>query len=64
LPYGCRGRAEGHYIQNGHRLYINRGLGWSFLPIRWNCPPEIVLIEWVEARRGGQANPRTRVQIS
>ena len=50
LPYGCRGRAEGHYIQDGHRLYINRGLGWSFLPIRWNCPPEIVLIEWVEAK--------------
>jgi len=60
LPYGCRGRTEGHYIQNGHRLYINRGLGWSFLPVRWNCPPEIVLIEWVEAKRPGRANPLSR----
>ena len=46
LPYGCKGQAEGPYSQNGHRMYVNRGLGWSFLPVRWNCPPEIVLIEW------------------
>jgi predicted MPP superfamily phosphohydrolase len=26
---------------------VNRGLGWSILPVRWSCPPEIVLIEWV-----------------
>jgi predicted MPP superfamily phosphohydrolase len=29
-------------------MYINRGLGWSFLPIRGSCPPEIVVIEWVQ----------------
>jgi predicted MPP superfamily phosphohydrolase len=46
LPYGCSGRASGHYSRNGHRLYVTRGLGWSLLPIRWSCPPEIVLIEW------------------
>lgn len=46
LPYGCRGRADGHYQHNGHKLYVNRGLGWSLLPIRWNCRPEIVLLEW------------------
>ena len=51
LPYGCRGRTDGHYVRNGHRLYVNRGLGWTFLPIRWNCPPEIVLIEWVKGPR-------------
>jgi predicted MPP superfamily phosphohydrolase len=47
LPYGCRGLVEGHNVRNGHWMYVNRGLGWSLLPIRWNCPPEIVLIEWV-----------------
>jgi predicted MPP superfamily phosphohydrolase len=47
LPYGCKGRAEGHHRENGHWMYVNRGLGWSILPIRLNCPPEIVLIEWV-----------------
>jgi uncharacterized protein len=56
LPYGCRGRAEGHYRQNGHWMYVNRGLGWTFLPIRWNCPPEIVLLEWShEAAASGVA---------
>jgi len=48
LPYGCAGRADGHHAHNGHRLYVNRGLGWSLLPVRWSCPPEIVLIEWVD----------------
>ncbi|WP_447978041.1 metallophosphoesterase [Candidatus Nitrospira bockiana] len=46
LPYGCKGRASGYYYQNGHCLYVNRGIGWSVLPMRWNCPPEIVLVEW------------------
>jgi predicted MPP superfamily phosphohydrolase len=46
LPYGCNGREAGHYSHNGHRLYVNRGLGWSMFPARWNCPPEVVLIEW------------------
>jgi predicted MPP superfamily phosphohydrolase len=53
LPYGSKGRAHGHYALNGHRMYVNRGLGWSLLPIRWNCPPEIVLIEWVESTDTG-----------
>jgi predicted MPP superfamily phosphohydrolase len=26
-------------------LYVNRGIGTSLLPIRFNCPPEITLIE-------------------
>lgn len=47
LPYGCRGRAEGYYRRNGHQMYVNRGIGWFLVPIRWNCPPEVVLVEWV-----------------
>jgi len=46
LPHGCNGRASGLHERNGHRLYVNRGIGWSMLPIRWLCPPEIVIIEW------------------
>lgn len=53
LPYGCNGVAEGHVRRNGHRLYVNRGLGWSVLPIRWSCPPEIVLIEWEDETEEG-----------
>ncbi|HEY7532141.1 MAG TPA: metallophosphoesterase [Nitrospiraceae bacterium] len=46
LPPGCSGRIEGEHVKSEHRLYVNRGLGWSFLPFRFNCRPEIVLIEW------------------
>ena len=48
LPYGCSGRTEGFYHRNGHRLYVNRGLGWSFLPIRIRCRPEILAIDWID----------------
>ncbi|HJR77330.1 MAG TPA: metallophosphoesterase [Nitrospiraceae bacterium] len=46
LPPGCNGRLGGLYEANGHRLYVNRGLGWSVLPMRLNCAPEMLLIEW------------------
>ncbi|MDH4154153.1 MAG: metallophosphoesterase [Nitrospira sp.] len=47
LPPGCNGRIAGWHRSGVHRLYVNRGLGWSFLPFRWNCRPEIAVIEWV-----------------
>lgn len=46
LPYGCNGRTAGEHRRNRHRLYVNRGLGWSLLPIRLACPPEIVVVDW------------------
>jgi len=46
LPPGCNGRIEGLQRARERRLYVNRGLGWSFLPLRLNCRPEIVLLEW------------------
>lgn len=30
---------------NSTYLYVNRGVGTSLMPIRFNCPPEITLIE-------------------
>jgi predicted MPP superfamily phosphohydrolase len=48
LPPGCRGRIAGRHESTRHRLYVNRGLGWSFLPFRWNCRPEIAVIHWIE----------------
>lgn len=47
LPPGCNGRVDGWHESGRHRLYVNRGLGWSFLPFRLNCRPEIVLLEWI-----------------
>ncbi len=46
LPPGCNGRLNGLYHRGPHRLYVNRGVGWSALPIRWKCPPEILVIDW------------------
>ncbi len=31
------------YGEPGNRLYINRGIGFSVLPLRLNCPPELTL---------------------
>ena len=55
LPPGCNGRVAGWHESGPHRLYVNRGLGWSFLPFRLNCRPEIAVIEWVEERNETQA---------
>lgn len=46
LPPGCNGRVAGWHESGAHKLYVNRGLGWSFLPFRLNCRPEIAVIEW------------------
>lgn len=29
---------------SGNRLYVNRGIGFSTLPLRLNCPPEITYV--------------------
>jgi predicted MPP superfamily phosphohydrolase len=52
LPYGCSGRAAGVHVRRGHRLYVNRGLGWALLPVRLNCPPEILTIDWTDTQEG------------
>jgi len=53
LPYGCSKRAAGLHVHRGHRLYVNRGLGWAVLPIRVNCPPEILVIDWTDPPPAG-----------
>ena len=55
LPPGCNARVAGRHELGEHRLYINRGLGWSFLPFRWNCQPEIAVIEWTHEQSQAQA---------
>ena len=32
-----------NYGKAGNRLYINRGIGFSVLPLRLNCPPELTV---------------------
>lgn len=38
---GDLGFYEGYHVINGIPLYINRGIGESILPLRFNVPPEI-----------------------
>jgi len=39
-PEYVDGWIEG-YGQPGNRLYVNRGIGFSYLPARFGCPPEL-----------------------
>jgi predicted MPP superfamily phosphohydrolase len=39
------------YGKPGNHLYVNRGIGFSILPIRINCPPEITLFTLRQARQ-------------
>ena len=34
------------------RLYVSRGIGTVVVPMRYNCPPEIVLFTLRRGRRG------------
>lgn len=31
------------YGQAGNRLYVNRGVGFTYVPVRINCPPELTM---------------------
>ncbi len=44
LPRGCGRFLAGWYEENGSRMYVNRGLGMSHIPVRFLCPPEIAFI--------------------
>ena len=33
------------WIANPTRAYVSRGLGVSYLPLRWNCPPELLILD-------------------
>jgi uncharacterized protein len=37
------GWVEPDFGQPGNRLYINRGIGMSTVPVRINCPPEVTM---------------------
>ncbi len=36
---------SGLYRASGTTVYVNRGLGWSIMPVRVNCRPEITVID-------------------
>ena len=44
LPAGSGRFLEGWYEEKGSRMYVNRGLGMSSIPVRFLCRPEITFI--------------------
>ena len=44
LPRGSGRFLEGWYVERGSKMYVSRGIGTSFLPIRFRCPPELSII--------------------
>jgi len=52
-PVAADGWIEQGFGAPGNRLYVNRGIGFSVVPIRINCRPELT---WVELRSGQVQN--------
>ena len=48
--------ADRSFGQRGNRLYVNRGVGFSDLPVRINCRPELTFMSLT----GGSLPPRDR----
>ncbi|MGB9405616.1 MAG: metallophosphoesterase [Candidatus Acidiferrales bacterium] len=44
LPKGCWPYVAGWYQIGDTKMYVNRGLGWSILPIRFNSRPEVTVL--------------------
>lgn len=39
--------AKGFFNENGRKMIVTKGIGTSILPIRFNCFPEIVVIDFI-----------------
>lgn len=44
LPHGSGRFLEGWYEKNGSRLYVSRGIGTTYLTVRFLCRPELAII--------------------
>src|SRR5579872_5543537 len=44
LPRGSGRFLEGWYTEGSSRMYVSRGIGTTFLPIRFRCLPELAII--------------------
>jgi uncharacterized protein len=40
------------FVQPGNRLYVNRGIGFSYIPVRFGAPPELTLVTLRSSRPG------------
>jgi predicted MPP superfamily phosphohydrolase len=47
LPVRNKRYASGLVTTDRTRVFISRGIGWAILPVRFNCPPQIAVLELV-----------------
>jgi predicted MPP superfamily phosphohydrolase len=45
VPFGVGRYVMGSYQTGSGPLYVNPGIGWFPVPIRFNCRPEITVFE-------------------
>ncbi len=50
LPVSNKSYSSGLITTPRTKLFISRGVGWAVLPVRFNCYPEIALLELVRPR--------------
>ncbi len=60
IPYASREYLEGWFnVPPGARLHVSRGLGWSWLPVRFLCRPTIDVITLRAGQPPGQRVPKS-----
>ena len=45
LPVKNKDYSNGLVVTHKTKLFISRGIGWAIYPIRFNCYPEIAILE-------------------
>jgi len=48
--------AEGHLARGSTEMFVSRGVGTVVVPLRINCPPEVVIVTLRPAASGAQAS--------
>ena len=48
LPVKNKKYINGFYRTTNGNLFISRGIGWTIVPVRFNCAPEIAILELVQ----------------
>jgi len=51
LPVKNKDYSSGLIATHRTQLFISRGIGWAIYPVRFNCYPEIAVLELVNPRR-------------
>ena len=61
LPVKNKNYSSGlKHTMRGEAVFISRGIGWTIYPVRFNCYPEIAILELVPARQNRNEESRTR----